>query len=181
LDFRNRLVAKFAIPRDKDFWGAGFEQIPQNALFPEGDKVLDLCMRLKSDLKQEFQPGDLGEFVREWADLEGYLLETARHATEKNVSVREAIQQLSKKGVIPYSLAAQIEAIRHVRNNLIHKPGSVEPSAAREGLEQVREILRTLRREREDHNKDDLWGVGRRGRLWRREVSAQRRQRDAAG
>jgi len=39
LDFRNRLIAKFAITRAGSFWGSGFEQIPQTALYPKGDQI----------------------------------------------------------------------------------------------------------------------------------------------
>jgi hypothetical protein len=34
LDFRNRLIAKFAIPRARSFWGDGFDPIPPSALSP---------------------------------------------------------------------------------------------------------------------------------------------------
>lgn len=147
LDFRNRLVAKFAIPRAKSFWGTGFDQIPESALFPRGDKILDLCMELRTELRYELQPGDLGEFIREWATLEEYVLETARRATERNVSVREAIAHLANQGTIPYRLADEIQSIRHLRNNLVHKPGSVDPKTARAGLEKVREFLRAIGRD----------------------------------
>jgi hypothetical protein len=34
LDFRDRLIAKFEIPRARSFWGTGFDQIPETALYP---------------------------------------------------------------------------------------------------------------------------------------------------
>lgn len=78
LDFRNRLVAKFSIPQGTDFWGQGFDQIPKSALYPEHDQMLELCSGLREETESEFQPGDLGAFIREWALLERQVLETAR-------------------------------------------------------------------------------------------------------
>jgi hypothetical protein len=141
LDFRNRLVAKFAIPRAQTFWGRGFNQIPETALFPRGDKILDLCTKLRSELKDELRPGDLGIFIREWAALEEYLLETARRTTERNVSVREAIAALARQRMLSESVANEIQAIRNLRNNLVHKPGSVEPRTLRFWLDKLREVL----------------------------------------
>src|SRR5580700_9562696 len=87
LDFRNRLIAKFEIPRARTFWGRGFNQIPETALYPKGDKILDLCNELKSQLRDELRLGEVGEFIRVWSTLEEYLLQTARRLTERNVSL----------------------------------------------------------------------------------------------
>jgi len=145
LDFRNRLIAKFAIPRARaPFWGAGFDRIPESVLFPKGDKILDLCSNLKSELKDELQPGDLGKFISDWATLEGFLLDTGRRLTERNVSVREATAQLTKHGVLPAKVAQEIEAIRTFRNNLVHKPGTVAQSNLGQWVERLGQILETI-------------------------------------
>jgi len=145
LDFRNRLVAKFAIPRARStFWGSGFDQIPESALYPRGDQILDLCTELKSQLKDELQPGDLGTFIREWATLEEFLLDTARRLTERNVSLREAAMQLARLEVLSSKQAQEIEAIRTFRNNLVHKPGAVEPEALRGWIERLRQTLKAI-------------------------------------
>jgi hypothetical protein len=144
LDFRNRLIAKFAIPRTGVFWGHGFSQIPETALFPRGDKIYDLCNKLKLELKDELLPGDVGEFIREWASLEEYLLNFARRVTNRNVSVREAITQLANREIITGSLASEIHAIRNFRNGLIHKPGSVQPDSVHGWIERLRKVLQTI-------------------------------------
>lgn len=147
LDFRNRLIAKFAIPRARDaFWGAGFDRIPESVLFPRGDEILDLCQNLKSELKDELQPGDLGTFISEWATLEGFLLDTARRLTERNVSIREATAQLVKREVLRPKVAQEIEAIRSFRNNLVHRPGTVEPSNVAHWVQRLRQVLETIPR-----------------------------------
>ena len=83
LDFRNRLVAKFKIPRGRPFWGQGFDQIPETALYPKDDQIQGLCTELKTLLRDELQIGDLGTFIKEWAKIEGYLLKNARKLTRK--------------------------------------------------------------------------------------------------
>ena len=142
LDFRNRLVAKFAVPRSSNrFWGSGFDQIPDAALFPKGDKILDLCEQLKSELKDELQPGELGEFIKEWADLEEFLLKTGRRVTERNLSVREAISELAKRNIISNSVAKEIHGIRNLRNNVVHTPGTINTDTLVTWREKLREVL----------------------------------------
>jgi hypothetical protein len=144
LDFRNRLVAKFAISRSKAFWGSGFDQIPETALLPRGDQISDLCSDLRSELRDELQPGDLGEFIKEWAVLEGYLLEEARRLTERNVSIREAITSLAKRGVLDVEQAATLDAMRKFRNALVHQPKTVSPGAVEEWIGTVRQLRMRL-------------------------------------
>lgn len=144
LDFRNRLIAKFAIPRAKSFWGTGFEQIPETALYPRGDAILDLCTTLKTELQEELQPGHLGEFVKEWAAIEEYLLERGRRATERNVSVREAISALTRRGALSADLASTLDAVRRFRNSLVHQPATVQPGALEEWLRTMRRVWSEL-------------------------------------
>lgn len=146
LDFRNRLIAKFAIPRARIFWGSGFDQIPETALYPKGDQILKLCNELKSELQDELQPGELGDFVRAWAGLEEHLLENARRITQRNVSVREAIAALAERGEIKSDQAALLESVRRFRNEVIHNPSKVESGAVGEWLETTRQLVKQLRK-----------------------------------
>ena len=58
LDFKNRLIAKFSIPTAASFWGSGFTRIPKNLLFPENDRIEEICIRIReeifSDMKSVF-------------------------------------------------------------------------------------------------------------------------------
>jgi hypothetical protein len=147
LDFRNRLIAKFAIPRARSFWGPGFDQIPESALYPRGDDIFDLCTGLREALREELQPGVIGEFIREWAGLEEYLLDEARRVTQRNISVREAITALSRRGTLSLEQAAQLEALRKFRNALVHQPRSVEPGTLVEWLGTARQLRRQILRD----------------------------------
>lgn len=144
LDFRNRLIAKFAIPRASSFWGAGFEQIPETALYPKGDEVLDLCKRLKEELREEFRPGDVGAFMKEWVTLEQALLERARQMTERNVSIREAISALSRMRVLSGQQAIELDALRRFRNSVVHNLTQVKTADLRDAIARTQQLVRQL-------------------------------------
>ncbi len=146
LDFRNRLIAKFAIPRARSFWGAGFDQIPETALYPKGDRIFELCNHLKSELQEELQPGDIGAFIKEWANLEESLLERARRVTERNVSIREAIVALAKRGELQSEQATELDGLRKFRNAVVHQPETVKTDVLREWLDRTRQLQKTIRK-----------------------------------
>lgn len=118
-------------------------------MYPRGDQILELCSALQVEVNQELQPGQLGDFINAWAKLETYLLENARRSTERNVSVREAIAALAKRGQLESEQAAQLDALRRFRNSLVHQPTTVHPGALEEWLATSRELWRQLsKRER---------------------------------
>lgn len=47
LDFKRRLIAKFEIPTCPDFWGEDLAIIPETVLYPENDRIEELCKGLK--------------------------------------------------------------------------------------------------------------------------------------
>lgn len=146
LDFRNRLIAKFAIPRSKRFWGEGFEITPKAALYPSGDEIESLCAGLRDRLAEEMDSGDLGEFMQEWVALEEAVVNWARRATERNLSMREAIKQLAILKQVPEESARQLDTLRRFRNIAVHQPKQVTPSS----LGQATRTARTLRRSLDD-------------------------------
>lgn len=146
LDFRNRLVAKFSIPTSKKFWGSGFNQIPQTALYPRGDNILELCVGLRDELRYESRSGDIGDFVKEWASVEQYLLNSARQLASRNLSVREAIRALEERGMISKSDAQELDILRSQRNTLIHRPELTSRIDAEKSLLALRALSRKLLR-----------------------------------
>lgn len=144
LDFRNRLIAKFAIPHARTFWGPGFEQIPETALYPKGDRILELCNQLKNEMRDELHTGDLGDFIKTWAELEEFLLKNARWATERNVSIREAITSLARNNQLRPPQAAALDALRRFRNEVVHQPRAVQAVALADSLETARRLRREL-------------------------------------
>ncbi len=144
LDFRNRLIAKFVIPRAKSFWGSGFDQIPETALYPRGDTILNLCNALKVKLSDELQPGHLGESIKEWAGLESYMLEAARQITARDVSIREAISVLAKYDRLTSEQAAQLDALRKLRNAAVHQTNTIKNRTLQAGLLELRKLTNEL-------------------------------------
>jgi len=141
LDFRNRLIAKFAIARAKRFWNSGFEATPRTALFPVNDRVEELCREVIMRTRQERGVGDMGQLLVEWAKLEERLLPRARQLTERNVSVRDALWALVQRGELPKDLAAGLDRIRRVRNVAAHTPGRLEGPEVDDALRDLRELL----------------------------------------
>jgi len=144
LDFRRRLIAKFALPRVQSFWGSRFHQIPESALYPRSDQILDLCSGLRDKLRDDLRSGDVGAFIKQWATLEEYLLEIGRRLTSRNVSVREAISALAKKGVLSGTEAQQVDVLRNFRNSVVHRPDTVKPAALEAWLGRVPELVRSI-------------------------------------
>lgn len=146
LDFRNRLIAKFAIPRAKTFWNAGFEGTPRTALYPPADRVHELCQGIIHQINQEgTDSGELGQLLVEWARFEEQLLPHARRVTERNVSIREAINALLKGDQIDYVTRDGLEKIRRIRNTAAHTPGQVNMIEVRDALHKLRQLAKTIR------------------------------------
>ena len=144
LDFRNRLIAKFAISRAKRFWNAGFEATPKTALYPSNDRVEELCRDLLGRIREERAVDEMGQLLVEWAELEEQLLPRARQLTERNVSVRDAIKALMARGQLSEDVARKLEEVRRVRNAAAHTPGRVEDAEIHRARELLRELTKRL-------------------------------------
>lgn len=145
LDFRNRLIAKFAMPRAQRFWNAGFEATPKTALYPPGDEVEVLCHEVVAQLQAERAgEGGMGELLVEWAKLEERLLARARQVSERNVSVRDALRVLVEHGILSEEVAAGLDRVRRVRNTAAHMPGRLEGFEADRALHELRELRKRI-------------------------------------
>ena len=147
LDFKNRLVAKFEIPNSTKFWGRGFSKIPESVLYPRQDKIQKLCDELQVSLEDDLQPGDLGEFLKEWASLEEALRDRAGKFRPRHFSAREAIITLQKQSSLPKDFAYELDGIRRLRNQVVHSPKMIESREIQAGLADLRSALARLRRD----------------------------------
>jgi len=125
LDFKNRLIAKFEIPNNKSFWGRNFNMIPKNALYPSKDKVLELCNRIKDISERELSPGQLGEFLTLWSELEEFILNEVRKRNNRVYNMREAVSQLYKMQFLNQEEYYQIDRLRKFRNAIVHTPKKI--------------------------------------------------------
>ena len=138
LDFRNRMIAKFAIPRSQKFWGEGFDSIPWRVLFPRGDWVGKLCREIQ-ELVRDFQGNDsITEFVREWAILEDILIKRAARGSSISLQAIEAIDILAQEGEIDEKRQNELHRLRRFRNRLIRELNTFDYELAGY-LERVRE------------------------------------------
>ena len=144
LDFRNRLIAKFAVPRAKRFWNAGFEATPKSALYPANDRVEDLCREVVERMRLAENVGDVGQLLVEWAKLEEQLVPWARQVTERNVSTAEAIRVLAKRGNLSSDVAEGLDHIRQIRNIAAHTPSKIKMKDVDVALRQFKDLSRKV-------------------------------------
>jgi hypothetical protein len=145
LDFNNRLIAKFKIPNNNGFWGDGFNKIPKKSLYPDNDPIFDLCNQIKEIAEKELKTGDLGEFLKLWAELEEFLVTKAGKESKRFLGVREAIRQLNEEGIIDKELAYQIDRLRNFRNTLVHSPKKISSGQIQDYLYSLEKILKEIK------------------------------------
>ncbi|UFP97704.1 FRG domain-containing protein [Pseudomonas fitomaticsae] len=143
LDFNNRLLAKYEIPNSSDFWGKQFPPIPQEALYPENDQVLDICKDLKFEADRELQSGDVGDFLKAWSEVES-LIVGKTVGSRKRFTPQAAIRAMCKEGLIPKSLEGDFHNVRRFRNELVHAPNSMSASKFSLYMKRVRELKAIL-------------------------------------
>jgi len=140
LDFKNRLIAKFKIPSGHDFWDLNFSTIPKTVLYPPNDKIDKICKSLNINLNRKLRPGEIGEFLEVWAELEDQLLKHSKAKTDRVFSVRAAINSLANIKLIPKKFIYEIDTIRQFRNQLVHKPKSIEPVEVKSFIDRAKKI-----------------------------------------
>ena len=145
LDFRNRLLAKFAIPSAKRFWNTGFERMPPEALFPTDDRVQELCKQIPRNMWSYLRESEhSGELIHEWGKAEERLLNEVRRITEQNLPLGKAINVLVERGRMPEYVAAELQQIRRVRNVAAHTPSKADTAEVVSALKQLRQLQRKL-------------------------------------
>jgi len=145
LDFNNRLLAKFIIPNNKAFWGKGFTQIPKNSLYPDNDPIYKLCKQIKVIADKELKTGDLGEFLKSWAELEEIIVTLASKQSDRFMSVREANRLLVESREYGKEIYYQIEKLRTFRNTLVHTPKKITTPQIQDYLALVDETIKQLK------------------------------------
>lgn len=146
LDFNNRLIAKFEIPAGNSFWGRGFHQIPETSLYPKGDPIKTLCEEIRQKATTELKSGDLGDFLKKWAELEEYVTSHALQGHRRYLSFRQALSELLRENRIGKDLYYDLDRVRSFRNQVVHQPHSVEPGMIADYLTHVEEALGALKK-----------------------------------
>ena len=146
LDFNNRLIAKFEIPNNGSFWGRGFHQIPESSLFPKSDPIKILCEEIREVASRELKSGDLGDFLKIWAEIEELVTMHAREGQKRYLSFRKALSNLIEQGRIDKELYYQLDSIRSFRNTVVHQPNKVNSGMITEYLFSIEQALIALKK-----------------------------------
>jgi len=108
------------------------------------DRIDKLCKKIRSELKSQLLPGQLGEFIQKWTNIEEFLLEQARNREKRVLSINEAIDALSGAGVIEFDLVYDLHELSKFRNIVVHEPKKITQEQIEERLLQVQEIYQRL-------------------------------------
>ena len=108
------------------------------------DTAIDLNILITKTCHRPRSVGDTGQLLVEWARLEERLLPRARQLTERNISVKEALQALVQRKELPEDLVARLDQIRRVRNIAAHTPGRLEGSEVEAALNDLRELQKRV-------------------------------------
>lgn len=145
LDFNNRLIAKFQISREKDFWSGGFDPIPREALYPDNDKILKLCDAIRNEVGAGIQPSELGGFLQGWSSIESRLLSLARTRRDRVFSVAEAIRVLEQTESLPVDLASRLNSIRRTRNMAVHQSDKLKSGELAAASREIQSLAKELK------------------------------------
>lgn len=142
LDLNNRLIAKFEIPNNKQFWGRSFDHIPKNALYPKNDIIEKICKQIGKKLSIDLGASSIGEFLKLWTQIEQVLLNEARKHIREVHNTRSAILVLLKYNEENYGLLKEFDNLRIFRNNLVHKPTEVTNDELRRNIENLKTLIK---------------------------------------
>lgn len=143
LDFNNRLVAKFKIPNSKSFWRSQFNIIPENALYPKNDQVLEICNDIKETVESELQSGSIGEFLKLWNRLEKGLSGNVE-GNRKIFSMRDALNYYKTKELFNDDMYFMLDKYRRFRNDLVHNPEKINQNLLGNYIVELESIIKEL-------------------------------------
>ncbi len=90
-------------------------------------------------------PGQLGEFLSEWTELEEYLLTTARDQEERVISTSQAINHLAEIENYDDETVNTLQELRKFRNVLVHEPKKISSEEVETQFEQLKQISKQIK------------------------------------
>lgn len=146
LDFNRRLVVKFRIPNSSKFWGKDFKIIPKSALFPQQDIFHNISKEIEVDVKRELKPGEIGEFLSLWSEIEEKVISMNLQAREHNTFF-SSLKQLKKSEYFDSSLINNIDKLRRFRNELVHSPKRISDKELTPYMKLMRFVTNEIKRQ----------------------------------
>lgn len=138
LDLNNRLIAKFRIPRNDNFWDC--ESImPERTLYPIDDKMNEICQRIKSEIDIVFNRNnhhalskmvsadDFITFFEYWQEIESILKRSMKIRGYNEFNVPLAVRKLE----LSAELSRRVLATNRTRNYLVHQKDGYNPTMAK--------------------------------------------------
>lgn len=146
LDFNRRLLVKFRIPNSSKFWGKDFKIIPKSALYPQQDIFHGICKEIEVDVKRELKPGEIGEFLSLWSEVEEKVVSMNQQEREHNTFF-SSLKQLKRSESFDSSLINNIDKLRRFRNELVHSPKRISDKEITPYMELMRFVTNEIKRE----------------------------------
>lgn len=144
LDFSRRLVAKFVFQDTATFWGDGFGRVPHSLLYPDEDRVREICDSISLEVRDRLGPETLGNFLLTWRELEKQIVDPVREYTERMVTMREAISRWQERELLPQDVALQLDGLRKWRNQIVHSTEEIHPDDIERVLAEARSLQELL-------------------------------------
>ena len=139
-------MVKFRIPNSSKFWGKDFKIIPKSALYPQQDIFHSICKEIELDVKRELKPGEIGEFLSLWSEIEEKVVSMNQQAREHNTFF-SSLKQLKTSEHFDSSLINNIDKLRRFRNELVHSPKRISDKEITPYMELVRFVTNEIKRQ----------------------------------
>ncbi len=144
LDFNRRIVAIYKFKNTKKFWGSE-RPIEKGNLYPEEDRMKDICDRLKERkyyyIGNEDNNGNLiGTFLTLWNLLEDEI----RNTTKLNDLQKGLKVLVSGRNKVNEDERQKIDEIRRFRNKLVHNTNDVSGKDLDNKIIDLKNLLREL-------------------------------------
>jgi len=146
LDFNRRLIVKFIIPNSNNFWGRDFKIIPKSALYPQHDAFNAICKEIEVDVKRGLKPGEIGEFLSIWSEVEEQIVSMNMQAKERNTFF-SSLKLLKQSNYLDSSLINNIDKLRRFRNELVHSPKRISDKEITPYMELLKFVTNEIKRQ----------------------------------
>lgn len=144
LDFKNILISKFLIQNSSRFWGDDFYAIPHGFLYPRDDKIEFLCKSIELKIKDELMPGQLGEFMKAWTDLEEFLITISKESEPDIFTLRNATRWLVDHEIFDDWRILGFSELRKFRNKVVHEPTAISPGELDKYTSKIQEFRSSI-------------------------------------